>query len=64
MREAYLRANSPLGPRLRTLSRRPNVTADAENLRELIAQRGKSWVERVASSLHRAYAPGRTWGAR
>ena len=41
----------------------PHIQTDAASLKELISQRGKSWVERVAGSLHRAYAPGRTWEA-
>jgi ubiquinone/menaquinone biosynthesis C-methylase UbiE/DNA-binding transcriptional ArsR family regulator len=39
----------------------PDIAADAQRVQELLGQRGQSWVERVAGSLHRAYAPGRTW---
>ncbi|MDA3963316.1 MAG: metalloregulator ArsR/SmtB family transcription factor [Planctomycetota bacterium] len=39
----------------------PVITADRQRLETLRAQRGRSWVERVAGSLHREYAPGRTW---
>lgn len=39
----------------------PDIATDAERVRELLGQRGRSWVERVAGALHRAYAPGRTW---
>jgi SAM-dependent methyltransferase len=35
--------------------------SDKERLSELRERRGQSWVERVAGSLHREYAPGRTW---
>ena len=34
---------------------------DRKRLEECRAGRGSSWVERVAGSLHREYAPGRTW---
>jgi ArsR family transcriptional regulator len=47
---------------LRDLSRgEPRFAADRQRLDELQARRGSSWVERVAGSLHREYAPGRTW---
>ena len=36
-------------------------TGDAGRLERLRNSRGASWVERVAGSLHREYAPGRTW---
>lgn len=39
----------------------PLFTGDAERLERLRADRGASWVDRVAGSLHREYAPGRTW---
>lgn len=38
-----------------------SVAADRERLDELIDRRNRSWVDRVAGSLHRSYAPGRTW---
>ncbi|MCK6488019.1 MAG: metalloregulator ArsR/SmtB family transcription factor [Planctomycetes bacterium] len=34
---------------------------DRERLRRHLATRGAGWVDRVAGSLHREYAPGRTW---
>jgi SAM-dependent methyltransferase len=34
---------------------------DHERLIALRQRRGSSWVDRVAGSLHREYAPGRTW---
>lgn len=37
------------------------VKADAANLDRLRKLRGSAWVDRVAGSLHREYAPGRTW---
>ncbi len=39
----------------------PLFAGDAERLEALRTTRGASWVERVAGSLHREYAPGRTW---
>jgi DNA-binding transcriptional ArsR family regulator/precorrin-6B methylase 2 len=39
----------------------PDVRADREQLVHLRSSRGASWVECVAGSLHRSYAPGRTW---
>lgn len=39
----------------------PLFTGDAERLERLRADRGGNWVDRVAGSLHREYAPGRTW---
>jgi SAM-dependent methyltransferase len=39
----------------------PRFIADHRRLNEMRARRGSSWVERVAGSLHREYAPGRTW---
>jgi SAM-dependent methyltransferase len=41
----------------------PHLAADHERLARLQASRGTSWVDRVAGSLHREYAPGRTWEA-
>jgi len=38
-----------------------DVLADMQRLEQLREQRQSSWVERVAGSLHREYAPGRTW---
>jgi SAM-dependent methyltransferase len=35
--------------------------SDRRRLGEIRARRGTSWVDRVAGSLHREYAPGRTW---
>lgn len=37
--------------------------ADRDKLRDLRTRRCTSWVERVAGTLHRAYAPGRSWEA-
>lgn len=34
---------------------------DRERLHRHLAARGTGWVDRVAGSLHREYAPGRTW---
>jgi ArsR family transcriptional regulator len=39
----------------------PQFAADRNRLVLLRERRGRSWVERVAGSLHREYAPGRTW---
>jgi ArsR family transcriptional regulator len=39
----------------------PQFASDRKRLEECRAGRGSSWVERVAGSLHREYAPGRTW---
>ncbi len=39
----------------------PQFAADRTRLQALRSRRGSSWVERVAGSLHREYAPGRTW---
>ncbi|MBA3697959.1 MAG: metalloregulator ArsR/SmtB family transcription factor [Planctomycetes bacterium] len=39
----------------------PQFAADRKRLESLRERRGSSWVERVAGSLHREYAPGRTW---
>ncbi|MFW5828782.1 MAG: ArsR/SmtB family transcription factor, partial [Planctomycetota bacterium] len=39
----------------------PDVKADAEQLQEQRTRRGASWVDQVAGSLHRSYAPGRNW---
>ncbi len=39
----------------------PQFAADCTRLEALRERRGSSWVERVAGSLHREYAPGRTW---
>lgn len=41
----------------------PVIIADRQRLADLRERRGQSWVERVAGSLHREYAPGRTWEA-
>ncbi|MBA3685214.1 MAG: winged helix-turn-helix transcriptional regulator, partial [Planctomycetes bacterium] len=38
----------------------PRHAADRHRLDE-VRDGGDSWVERMAGSLHRAYAPGRTW---
>jgi len=47
---------------MRELSKdEPRFAADRRRLDEIRAQRGTSWVDRVAGSLHREYAPGRTW---
>lgn len=35
--------------------------SDAQRLENVRSRRGLDWVERVAGSLHREYAPGRTW---
>ena len=35
--------------------------ADHERMRTVLERRGSDWVDRVAGSLHREYAPGRTW---
>ena len=37
------------------------IIGDHRRLEELRAARGQSWVERMAGSLDREYAPGRTW---
>ncbi len=39
----------------------PRRAADRERARDVLARRGSDWVDRVAGSLHREYAPGRTW---
>jgi SAM-dependent methyltransferase len=39
----------------------PRFAADRKHHEEIQANRGSSWVDRVAGSLHREYAPGRTW---
>jgi ArsR family transcriptional regulator len=39
----------------------PQYAADGRRLEDTLKGRGQSWVERVAGSLHREYAPGRTW---
>jgi SAM-dependent methyltransferase len=39
----------------------PRHAADIDRARSVLAQRGNDWVDRVAGSLHREYAPGRTW---
>lgn len=39
----------------------PQFAADRKRLERQRERRGSSWVERVAGSLHREYAPGRTW---
>jgi len=39
----------------------PRFAADRKRLEDIQATRGSSWVDRVAGSLHREYAPGRTW---
>jgi DNA-binding transcriptional ArsR family regulator len=39
----------------------PQVGLDRERLDALRRSRGAAWVDRVAGSLHREYAPGRTW---
>ncbi|MBA3709707.1 MAG: metalloregulator ArsR/SmtB family transcription factor [Planctomycetes bacterium] len=47
---------------VRDLSRQePQFAADSKRLAEQLRTRGTSWVDRVAGSLHREYAPGRTW---
>ncbi len=47
---------------MRELSKEePRFSADRRRLEEIRARRGTSWVDRVAGSLHREYAPGRTW---
>jgi ArsR family transcriptional regulator len=57
--EATLRATWTT---VRDLSRpESRFGGDRERLEALRAQRGRSWVERVAGSLHREYAPGRSW---
>lgn len=37
------------------------LLADRNRARGVLARRGEDWVDRVAGSLHREYAPGRTW---
>ena len=37
------------------------LEADRARARVILARRGEDWVDRVAGSLHREYAPGRTW---
>ncbi len=39
----------------------PRLAADRQRLAQVLAARGADWVDRVAGSLHREYAPGRTW---
>ncbi len=39
----------------------PRLRVDAEHLARLRLEAGTSWVDRVAGSLHRTYAPGRSW---
>lgn len=39
----------------------PQFATDSERLTALRSTRGSSWVERMAGTLHREYAPGRTW---
>ena len=39
----------------------PRHAQDVARARTVLAQRGNDWVDRVAGSLHREYAPGRTW---
>src|SRR4051812_23794138 len=39
----------------------PQFASDRRRLADALKGRGQSWVERVAGSLHREYAPGRTW---
>jgi ArsR family transcriptional regulator len=39
----------------------PQLVGDRRRLDEALKGRGQSWVDRVAGSLHREYAPGRTW---
>lgn len=39
----------------------PQFAGDRRRLDETLKGRNQSWVERVAGSLHREYAPGRTW---
>jgi SAM-dependent methyltransferase len=39
----------------------PRLAMDRARAREILARRGADWVDRVAGSLHREYAPGRTW---
>jgi len=41
----------------------PHLETDRARLLKLQETRGSSWVDRVAGSLHREYAPGRTWEA-
>jgi SAM-dependent methyltransferase len=58
----------PLAARLwaeaRTATREdPAVAGDRGRLEQARTRRGRSWIDRVAGSLHREYAPGRTWEA-
>jgi SAM-dependent methyltransferase len=47
---------------IRTLANSdPRLGADRTRLQHVLAARGADWVDRVAGSLHREYAPGRTW---
>jgi SAM-dependent methyltransferase len=39
----------------------PHLDQDRRRLDEVLAAQGTAWVDRVAGSLHREYAPGRTW---
>ncbi len=39
----------------------PRRATDRERMRRVMADQGSDWVDRVAGSLHREYAPGRTW---
>lgn len=41
----------------------PAMVADRCRREELRLRQGSTWIERVAGSLHREYAPGRTWEA-
>ena len=58
MPEACARAWKAIGDVTRDEA---TIDNDRERLGQLRSQRGKTWVERVAGSLHREYAPGRTW---
>lgn len=47
---------------VRSLSQNhPRRQGDRARARDVLARRGTEWVDRVAGSLHREYAPGRTW---
>ncbi len=39
----------------------PRLAGDRARAHAVLARRGTDWVDRVAGSLHREYAPGRTW---
>ena len=41
----------------------PSIGSDRTRLDAWRRQRGQDWVHRVAGSLHREYAPGRTWAS-